>query len=69
MRTLLVAGGLDKDVPPELVRSFFDSMTGHERSKVELVVIEEADHYDLVNGETLTWTHILRLILEELKNN
>ena len=66
MRTLLVAGGLDKDVPRELVRSFFDSMTGHERSKVELVVIEEADHYDLVNGETPVWNHIMRLILGRL---
>ena len=57
MRTILVGGKLDTDVPAELVELFYDEIA--DKENVEIEISASSDHFDLLDASKEIWCSIL----------
>jgi pimeloyl-ACP methyl ester carboxylesterase len=69
-RTLIVAGTSDFIVPLDLIKQFYyDALQAAEEcdeTRPELLLCEEANHFQLVDATTSTWHTIYAMILQLL---
>ena len=67
--TLLVSGGRDTDVPPNVVTNFYKQTQMRDynstASSVKLLHIEEADHYNLVDASDRAWEKIWQTVIAD----
>lgn len=61
-RVVVVAGSEDEDVPSDYVREFYRKVGGKEGW--EMMEMNGANHYDIVNGESKYWSWTLEIILK-----
>eukprot|EP01039_Chlorochromonas_danica_P009054 gene9054-9992_t len=67
---LIVMGSKDDVVPPDCVEGFFEAAQQLQRSQVqlELLQVDGADHFDLVNAESQAWKNIFPALQAMLHN-
>lgn len=67
---LIVMGSEDDVVPPDCVEGFFEAARNLQGSQVqlELLRVDGADHFDLVNAETQAWKKIFPALQAMMHN-
>ncbi len=67
----MIAGTKDLDVPVDIVTAFYEqakkASQGTTYPEPDLIVIEDADHYDLVDPSHNAWQTTLNYILSYIR--
>jgi len=66
-RQCLIQGLRDSDVPPDFSRAYVSAKhkrTGREKEDVQLLEIESADHFDLIDPQSAAWNQVRNVAIQ-----